>query len=140
MSLWLIKPKLQTWIETEKVKKQTRNSYVIIIIDLNHGCVNAGTKAFSFYQSKHFVFSSFSHFNAEFLLNHVQDLVGSAEHARSGCAKLEEIFSDRFSARNNNKKVHLMTVCYSLVRTLLLLTEQFAFLLIKNVKWLAESV
>lgn len=55
----------------------------VVVVDLHHGCVDAGAEALDFGEGEHAVFGCFAGVDAEVLLNRLHDAVAAAELA--GC-------------------------------------------------------
>ena len=82
-------------------------TYIIIIIDLNHGSVGASTKTFYLKEREHAVLGGFAVLNTQFLLDSLHNFFRTTEHARSGSTELDEEFADLFTtAMNSREKTH----------------------------------
>lgn len=69
-------------------------SYIVVIVDLNHGSVRASAETFHTEESEHAVGSGLAVLNAELLGQGLENLFGAAEHARSGATRLDEELAD----------------------------------------------
>lgn len=70
--------------------------FKVVVVDLDHGSVGAGTEALDFDQGKLLVLGGLTGLDAELSLESLEDLCGAtaAEHARGGGAELQKVLSD----------------------------------------------
>ena len=72
------------------------NTYIVLIVDLDHGRIRTCTKAFNLNHSKHLIRSCVTRLDTEMVFDGFKNSRGStaAQHARSRRANLHEKLAD----------------------------------------------
>jgi len=66
----------------------------VFVVNLNHGCVDAGAEALDLAEREEAVLTGAIHLDVRVILNCLNDIAGSSQHARSGAAYLKMILAD----------------------------------------------
>ena len=65
-------------------------TYKVIIIDLDHRCIGAGTKALHLEEGEQSVLRRFTVLDTQLLLNSLHDLLTTAQHTGSSATELNK--------------------------------------------------
>ena len=63
----------------------------ILVVDLDHGSIDTGAKALDLTQSEQTIFTGSVHLNVSMVLDGLDDVSGSSDHAGGGTAHLEVV-------------------------------------------------
>ena len=79
-------------------------TYKVIIIDLDHRCIGASTKALHLEEGEQSVLRRFTVLDTQLLLNGLHDLFTTAQHTRSSATELNKELANLLTRHEKNTK------------------------------------